>query len=399
MGARRSNAGSRQVDALPRDARVMLAATFFYLASVMLVNPLIAGFTGTFGAGAVVMGVVGGLMNVCSLVMRPVAGNLADRLRKRRLATAGAVVLSVSTLLYGAADSAEQVAVLRLVSGAGYSFCSVCMASWFASLLPPGRIGSGMGMFGMMNALGMAVGPALGMAVYHAAGYRPALVAAGMLAVVSVVLIQMVRSPGDPDVPAADSKGRGGRPRRLQVLDRRVVAPAAIVALFTVPYVACQSFLVSYVEARGIDVAVSLFFTVYALVLLGLRYVLKRLFDTVPFGRFLAASSVCALGALGLLAVLANDIELFAAAACMAGGYGIMCSVCQSAAVRIAGPEHTGLANSTYYMGLDIGMAVGPTVAGALFDVIDLTWFFPVFAVTVPLALAVYATAPRLRSC
>lgn len=38
------------------------------------------------------------------------------------------------------------------------------------------------------------------------------------------------------------------------------------------------------------------------------------------------------------------------AALFMAGGYGIMCSVCQSTAILLAGPEHRGLANSTYYI-------------------------------------------------
>lgn len=38
------------------------------------------------------------------------------------------------------------------------------------------------------------------------------------------------------------------------------------------------------------------------------------------------------------------------AALFMAGGYGIMCSVCQSTAILLAGPERRGLANSTYYI-------------------------------------------------
>ena len=82
---------------------------------------------------------------------------------------------------------------------------------------------------------------------------------------------------------------------------------------------ATQSFLVSYVDARGLDLSVSLFFPVYAVVLLALRFALKRRFDTVRFGPFLLASSVCAVCALVLLAVMRGDGALFAAAACMAG--------------------------------------------------------------------------------
>lgn len=65
-------------EGLSQDERMLLVASFFYLASTMMVNPLIAGFTGTFGASASFVGLVGGLMGFCSLFIRPVAGNLAD---------------------------------------------------------------------------------------------------------------------------------------------------------------------------------------------------------------------------------------------------------------------------------------------------------------------------------
>lgn len=428
MGRHGTAARDGRAQGLSRDARVMLAASFFYLGSTMLVNPLIAGFTGSLGGTAAFMGVVGGLMNVCSLAIRPMAGNLSDIVAKRGLATAGAVVLAVSTSLYAVAVDPVQVAVLRLVSGAGYALCSVCMSTWFASLLPPARIGSGMGMFGMMNALGMAAGPAVGLAISGWLGYRPALAFGGIMAAATVVLVRFVGDPGKP-AAAGSRAGSGSRDRaaagmrreagaggaagphaqgarrrmaqprrRFALVDMRVVPAALIVALFTVPYMATQSFLVSYVDARGLDLSVSLFFPVYAVVLLVLRFALKRRFDTVRFGPFLLASSVCAVCALVLLAVMRGDGALFAAAACMAGGYGVMCSVCQATAVRLVGPEHAGMANSTYYMGLDIGMALGPMIGGMLFGAVDLGLFYPVLAVTVPLALAVYACSRGLRA-
>ena len=122
---------------LSRDARIMLAASFFYLSSTMLSTPVISGFAGSLGATAAFMGIIGGLMNVCSLIMRPIAGNLSDILCKRRIATIGSLVLGGSMILYAFATDPMQVAALRLISGAGYAFCSVCMSTWFASLLPP----------------------------------------------------------------------------------------------------------------------------------------------------------------------------------------------------------------------------------------------------------------------
>lgn len=377
---------------LSQDERILLAASFFYLASTMMVNPLIAGFTGTFGASASFVGLVGGLMGFCSLFIRPIAGNLADLFTKRRLATAGAVVMSVSTLLYGVAQSAWQVAALRLISGAGYSFCSVCMASWFASLLPRDRVGSGMGMFGMMNALGMAVGPAVGFQVYQAFGHRAALVLAGALAMLTAVLVQFPQNPGRS---VSKPRARGGM---KSLVAPGAVPAAVIVGLFTAPYMVVQSFLATYVEELRINVQVGLFFPVYALVLLALRYGLKRAFDTWRFRTFLIGSSACATAAYCLLSIMRGDIAMFAAAACMAGGYGVMCSVCQGAAVRVMGPDETGVANSTYYMGIDIGMALGPTLGGWLYGALGPSMLFWPCLVFAPFALLVYATSRALHS-
>lgn len=50
-----------------RDRILILISGFFYFASPMLVTPLITGFSENLGASAALMGVIGGLMNICSL--------------------------------------------------------------------------------------------------------------------------------------------------------------------------------------------------------------------------------------------------------------------------------------------------------------------------------------------
>ena len=126
--------------------------------------------------------------------------------------------------------------------------------------------------------------------------------------------------------------------------------------LFAIPYCATQSFLVTYAEARNLNITVSMFFPVYALVLIVLRLSLRNLFDKVPFGTFLLAGSVSLLLAILCLAGMKNNLVMFLACFFLAGGYGIMSSVCQSTAILLAGKEKRGLANSTYYIGLDLGM-------------------------------------------
>lgn len=369
---------------LTRDISLILAASFFYMACPMMVTPLIAGFSESLGASAVLMGLVGGMMNVVSLCCRPFVGNLADKISKYRLSSIGSAIMVVACIGYIFAPTPAVVVGARIINGVGFSLCSVCMATWISSLLPKERVGAGMGLYGTMNALAMAIAPALGIAIYGSLGYRAAFALATVLAVAVVLTIQFVHDKGE--VVNKTSTARG----RRNFVARDVLPIAAIIMLFAIPYCATQSFLVSYIAARGLAVHAGWFFPLYAVILLVLRLSLADLFDKKPFVFFLTGSAVSAFAAIMLLSVMQNNLVLFAAAAFMAGGYGIMCSVCQSTAILLVGEEKRGLANSTYYIGFDLGMALGPIIGGFLYGHLPLAYFYPVLALCVPAAVLVY---------
>ena len=387
-----------------KDIILVLAASFFYMASPMLVTPLITGFTESIGASAALMGLVGGMMNLVSLFCRPLAGNLADRISKYKLSFAGAVFMTAACVGYIFAPNEAVVVIARIINGFGFACCSVCMATWMSNMLPKDKIGSGMGFYGTMNALAMAVAPAIGVSAYQALGYRASFVIALVFSVAIIAVIQFIGDKGEPvkadapagtDIPAAaDARERAGK-RRIELIDVKVIPIALIIMLFAVPYCATQSFLVTYVETRGLDVAVSMFFPSYAVVLIVLRLSLRNLFDKLPFRVFLLAACISELLAIALLAVMHSNVTMLISSALLAGGYGIMSSVCQSTAILLAGKEKRGLANSTYYIGLDLGMTLGPVIEGALYGGLDIRLFYPTLAVTMPLAGLVYLTAGK----
>ena len=369
------------------DIVVILISSFFYLSSPMLITPLITGYSESLGASAAMMGIIGGLMNICAFLCRPFVGNLADRISKYKLSFIGAGLMTISCIGYIIAWNPAFIIISRIVNGVGYSCCSVCMSTWMSNLLPRDKIGSGMGLYGTMNALGMAIAPAIGVSIYEKEGYSVAFLLATIFIALTVLGIQFVRDKGEP-VP--DDKTADKVPvRNLEIADKNVIHIAIIIMLFAIPYCATQSFLVSYIAARDVDVTVSLFFPLYALVVLVLRLSLRKLFDRKPFSFFMILSSASAVISITMLAMMKNNIFLFFAAAFMAGGYGIMCSVCQSNAILLAGKGRSGLANSTYYIGLDLGMSLGPIIGGILYGSVDIMYFYPILAITVPAGLIV----------
>ena len=384
---------------LTRDIVLVLAASFFFMASPMMVTPLIAGFTESLGAAAAVMGLMGGAMNLCSLFCRPFVGNLADKISKYKVAFIGSALMAIASVGYVLTPNAGILLAARIVHGMGFSFCTVCLSTWMSNMLPREKIGAGMGLYGTMNALSMAISPSIGVFVYQHLGYRAAFIIATAAALCTMTIIQFVKDKGEPAAAPAAKAAGADKPaapgKRLQFVDPKVLPVALVIALFTIPYYATQSFLVRYTETMGLDVTVGLFFPVYAMVLLVLRLSLAKYFDKLPYGTFVLASCGSALGAMICLTFMESNLLMFAASAFMAGGYGIMCSVCQSTALLLAGPEKRGLANGTYYVGMDIGMAAGPMIGGFLYGNVPGEWFYPCMMITIPMILVVYVTLCR----
>lgn len=178
---------------LSRDILLVLAASFFYMASPKLVTALVAGFSESLGANGTAMGIISGLMGLCSLFCWPFAGNLADKISKYKLSFIGAGLMSLACLGYVLASKPWLVAVARVVQGIGFAACSICMSTWVANLLPREKLGSGMGLYGTVSALSMALAPAAGVAIFNHFGYRTAFIVATACMASTLVIIQFVQ--------------------------------------------------------------------------------------------------------------------------------------------------------------------------------------------------------------
>lgn len=155
-------------------------------------------------------------------------------------------------------------------------------------------------------------------------------------------------------------------------------------------YTATQSFLVSIVKREGMEVHAELFFATYAIALVCMRVGFRNYFDRVPYRRFLAICTGSALVSMLLLDFAGHNLCLVGAAVCMAGGFGIMCSESQAAAMMMVDNAKRGLANSTYLIGLDSGMALGPMVGDLLYSHAPAGCFYPWLMVTAVLGGLVY---------
>lgn len=375
-----------------RDVKVIMVAGFFYMCCSMSTAPIVAGYAESIGASGLLMGIISALSTGVAVVCRPITGNLSDRTEKFRLVLAGCLLMITASVGYVTFPYVWSVVLCRCIHGVGYACCSIGMSTWLTMLLPPDRLGSGVGLYGTINALAMAVAPVIGIRVRNAFGYTGSFLVGGSFALVAILLSLLISNRGVP-ATVPEKKKVSFRP---QLVYPKVLPIAIALGLISIPYTANKSFFVSYVDSAGLPVQPDLFFTMYAVILVGLRIVLGKLTDKVPYSRFLLLCSISMLASLASLHFMEGWILMFLGAVFMAGSYGILFSVSQAATAAAAPAEKRGIAMGTYYLGLDIGSAAGPVIGGMLYGDFDISLFYPMLSVFALMGIGMYFICRRI---
>lgn len=366
-----------------KDVILVMAASFFFMFSVMFVTPLINGYAISLGASAVFAGIITGIMSVVSMFLRPVAGNLTDRFSKYSLSFIGGVLILIGVAGYCFSPSGNWLLLFRLINGTGFVLATVCMTTWLAFLVPRSHVGEAMGFYGLMNALAMALAPALAINLYKVIGYKSALWLAVLATILMIVSIQFVGNHAKPKIIQ-------NKKRKIKIIQKDAIPVAMLTTFFAIPYFITQADIVVYVERQRFSIAVGYFFVIYAIALLLIRIVLKKYFDLIRFGIWFWLSLISMILFLIIATFMVNNWLMGLAAIMLSIGYGVIYSVNQSTALMLAPIEEQGLASSTFYLGLDIGMAAGPMIGGVTAQNLAPNYLYPVLLVIVPIILIIY---------
>ena len=366
-----------------RELIIIYIASLLFMICNMMPNPIVAGYAVYLGAGAALMSIIGGLNSFCALICRPFVGNLSDSVSKRKLMIAGLVIMGAGGLLHLFAFNAYVLAAGRIISGIGFTCCSVCMPAWIALKVPRENLGHAIGMYGTMNAVSMAIAPTMGVYTYQNYGYSTSFTIMSVMTVAAILSVVLIR---DAVRPSYGTKKKN----QFKLLLTSVVPISSIAMLLCIPYFATQVYIVQYTEVKGLNISVGLFFPIYAVVLAVSRMAVGSLVDRTPFRRFfwLAMGTMTAFPL--IMNVMNSNFTMFLATVCLALGYGIIYPVCQAKAILIAGPGNEGMGNSTFFMGLDIGVTLGGVLGGMLFSKLPIEWFYPSLLFVAPICIVIY---------
>jgi MFS family permease len=118
------------------------------------------------------IGILMGTMSLSAVALRPWTSGLVDRLGRKGSMVAGCLLMTAVSMAHlfvtGAIGQVYPIlVVLRLLFGTGVALGIIASLTLAADLAPVSRLNEGLGIFGVMPLMGIAIGPVVGESIIH----------------------------------------------------------------------------------------------------------------------------------------------------------------------------------------------------------------------------------------
>lgn len=348
-----------------------LISFLFYIVFYLLTSSIGTYAMGVLHQSTVVSLSLSSIFVIGALIGRVWTGISVTRLGMKRLLYVGGLIFLVMTFGYYLTQNIALLFLIRLVQGAGFGIGATASGTIAGHVVPAARRGEGIGYYALSVTLAAAVGPALSIMIYSTAGFSVLLMMAVALLIVTFIMIFFVRVTELSDEERAHALAN--EPKGLDRYLEKSALPISIIA-FLAGFIdsAILTGMGSFSTALKIPLAGSLFFTMYAILIFISRPLTGRLFDSKgdnwvwnPTFAFYAVAMLL-VGLAGFFNPAFGFIILLIAGGAFGLGYGGVAPFGQAVAIRDSDKHRIGVATSTFFGFLDLGVGGGPIILGAI---------------------------------
>ncbi|MCT0954894.1 MFS transporter [Weissella cibaria] len=308
-------------------------------------------------------GLASGIYVIGTLLARLFIGQQLDIIGRKQSLRYGAILYLVSTLAYLVIPNIGVMFVVRLVNGFAYGMASTATNAIVTDYIPEDKKGLGINFYGLSTSLAAAIGPFVGMILLNLTNFRFIVEVSSALILLTTIatLILPVRNL----VLTPERKSDLRHMTFDNLIERNTIFIASIGFLMGFSYSSVLSFLSSYAKTIHLVGISSFFFVVYALVITITRPMAGRIFDVKGEDYVMYPSYISLAIGLVILGLTHSGFTLLVAGAFIGLGYGTFMSNGQAVALKMApNALRVGVSLSTYFIGLDLGIGVGPFVLG-----------------------------------
>lgn len=339
-----------------------------------------------YSASMSLAGLVASIFIIGSLFGRLFGGKQISIIGSKKMLVIASVFVLIFTASYFIPLNIYGLIILRFLHGASMGYAMTATGTIIAQIIPPSRNGEGIGYFSMSVVLATAVGPLIGVLMITNLGFTSIFIFSTVMAVVSLVLGLTVQGPRMKLKKRTEKRGF----RLSDYFEKRALPIAIVMLVMAFGYSGILSFVTSYAEAINLIQAGSLYFTVYGITVLLSRPFTGPLLDRRGANVVMYPAIISF--AVGMLIISQADMTwIFLVAAVLMGlGYGNIQSITQAISVKVTPKERLGLANSTYFICLDLGLGLGPFLLGFVIPAVGYSGMYMGLSVLILAGIAVY---------
>ncbi|MDD4848340.1 MAG: MFS transporter [Bacteroidales bacterium] len=352
-----------------RDFIFMSIANFMMSFSFYLLIPTLPFYLiGVFGAGKNVVGIILSIYTISVLCIRPFSGFLADTFSRKPLFLIAYFAFASIFIGYLLAGALLIFTILRIFHGFAFGMLATTGNTLVIDIMPSSRRGEGLGYYGVMGNLAMAIGPMTGLFLKDYFSFDAIFITAIATGFFGFIFAVMVKAPQK-------------LPQKKQVisLDRFFIVqgiPAGItLLLIAIPYAMTNSYIALYVHDLGITSHSGFFFSVMAVGMILSRVASGKKVDHGLITQNIRNGIVIALigifGEIFLNQVVVFNLTIgyivyYLIAFFIGYGFGTVFPAINTLFINLAANNRRASANATYLTSWDVGIGLGVFLGGNL---------------------------------
>ena len=339
-------------------------------------------------------GLASGIYIIGTLLARLFIGKKLEVMGRKAVLRYGALFYLATTVAYLYMPIIPMLYLVRLLNGFAYGALSTATNAILTAYIPKSRYGEGINYYGLSTSLAAAIGPLIGLLLLNLTNFR-------FIVIFSIVLVLLTTIacfafPVKNIVLTKENRAAINKWTFDSFIEKKVIFIAFVAFLMGLSYSSVLAFLSSYVKVIHLVEISSLFFVVYALVITVTRPLSGKIFDSLGEKFVMYPSYLFLTAGLILLSITDNSWMLLFSGGLIGLGYGTFMSNGQAVALKQVVSNHRiGVALSTYFIGLDLGLGVGPFVLGELRSLFSFQEVYLIAAVLPIVCLVLYMISRR----
>lgn len=305
------------------------------------------------------IGRIFGTFTISAILMRMLASTLARRLEAVWLVRLGLLGCTLAGIWYFWADTLPTGMGARFLHGAGFGLASTLITSLASQIIPPARMGEGLGYLGLGTTLALALGPFMGIWLVDEFGYLTMFLAVAAFYATGILLVSIL-----PKIKLASAAPGAPKPK-LVLLSRQVIGPSFLMFLVGIIMSSVSIYMALFCREAGLPYA-SHFFVLSAIGLFVARFTAGRIHDRLGPRYVMVPSALMLLVAMLVLYTVQSRDMLFAVSIIYGFATGAVFPSLQALALSEVPMSGRTEATASLFNAFDLGMGAGSLALGYL---------------------------------